>query len=123
MSVTTKRAYEPPETDDGYRVLVDRVWPRGITKQALHIHGWYRDLAPTSALRMWFNHDPAKWPGFRRRYLRQLHSQNAELQLRELAAIARHQNLTLVYGARDTEHNQAAVLREYLLQLHPGKAS
>lgn len=123
MSITTKRAYEPPETSDGYRVMVDRVWPRGITKQALHVHGWYRDLAPTSALRTWFNHDPAKWDGFRRRYLRQLQSQSAATQLRELAAIARHQNLTLVYGARDTEHNQAAVLRECLLRLHLGKAS
>lgn len=123
MSITLKRAYEPPETHDGYRVLVDRVWPRGVSKQALHVHGWYRDLAPSAALRTWFGHDPAKWNGFRRRYLQQLRSRKAETQLRELAEMARHQNLTLVYGARDTEHNQALVLREYLEHLHLGKAS
>lgn len=123
MSIITKRAYEPPETGDGYRVLVDRVWPRGITKGALHIHGWYRDIAPSTALRAWFKHDPAKWEAFRRRYLVQLRSRTVAPQLRELASIARHQTLTLVYGARDTEHNQAVVLREYLLHLPSGKAS
>ena len=122
MFITTKRAYEPPKRDDGYRVLVDRVWPRGLTKEALHIHGWYRDVAPTSALRAWFNHDPAKWASFRKRYMQQLHAKKIEPQLRELAGIARHQNLTLVFGARDTEHNQAVVLREYLEHLHTGKA-
>jgi uncharacterized protein YeaO (DUF488 family) len=121
--IQVKRVYDPVDRKDGTRFLVERLWPRGMKKDALHMDGWTKDVSPSDALRRWFGHDPAKWEEFRRRYLRQLDCEKIEPQLRELAGVARHQTLTLVYGARDSEHNQAVVLRQYLQRFHPGKAS
>jgi uncharacterized protein YeaO (DUF488 family) len=112
MDVRFKRAYEPPERSDGYRVLIDRIWPRGVSKEQAHLNEWARELAPSSELRQWFGHDPARFAEFRRRYLDELKAQQEKL--RELRRRAREETLTLVYGARDTEHNDAVVLAELL---------
>jgi uncharacterized protein YeaO (DUF488 family) len=112
LNVMLKRAYDPQSRDDGPRVLVDRVWPRGISKQRLHIVAWLREIAPSTALRQWFGHDPDKWEEFRRRYRSEL-AAKASL-LGELAAHAEGGRLTLVFGARDPVHNQAAVIKEML---------
>jgi uncharacterized protein YeaO (DUF488 family) len=111
--VRIKRAYEPPARGDGTRVLVDRLWPRGVSKADAGITQWMKDVAPSSELRKWFGHDPARWEEFRRRYRAELAARKALVaQLRELA---RKGPLTLVYSARDQAHNQAVVLRETLL--------
>lgn len=111
--VRIKRAYEPPSPRDGTRVLVDRLWPRGVKKANARISQWMKAIAPSNELRKWFGHDPARWDEFRRRYKAEL-TQKRELvgQLRDLA---RQGPLTLVYAARDEVHNQAVVLREWLL--------
>ncbi|HKS78241.1 MAG TPA: DUF488 family protein [Gaiellaceae bacterium] len=112
MDVRLKRAYEPPAQSDGYRVLIDRLWPRGVSKQEARLDEWARELAPSSELRRWFGHDPAKFDEFRRRYREELARQ--EEKLGELRRRARGGRLTLVYGARDSEHNDAVVLAELL---------
>ncbi|HET8555775.1 MAG TPA: DUF488 domain-containing protein [Gaiellaceae bacterium] len=112
MDVCLKRAYEPPERSDGYRVLIDRLWPRGVSKEQAKLDEWARELAPSSELRRWFGHDPAKFDEFRRRYREELAGQ--EEKLGELRGRARAGRLTLVYGARDSEHNDAVVLAELL---------
>ena len=112
MDVRLKRAYEPPARSDGYRVLIDRLWPRGVSKQEARLDEWARELAPSSELRRWFGHDPAKFDEFRRRYREELARQ--EEKLGELRRRARGGRLTLVYGARDSEHNDAVVLAELL---------
>jgi uncharacterized protein YeaO (DUF488 family) len=113
-AIVIKRAYEAPSPDDGYRVLVDRIWPRGVTRDALHVDEWARELAPTTALRRWFGHDPARWQEFRRRYLEELRSEVSTDLLARLSTRARAGPVTLVYSARDTAHNQARVLAEAL---------
>lgn len=110
--VTLKRAYDPPAPSDGPRVLVDRVWPRGVSKQRLKIVGWLKEIGPTTPLRKWFGHDPARWPLFRARYRKELAAKGPLLD--ELAGYARGGKLTLVFGARDPEHNQAVVIKEAL---------
>jgi uncharacterized protein YeaO (DUF488 family) len=110
MDVRIKRAYEPPTASDGYRVLIDRIWPRGVTRDEAHLDEWARELAPSGELRRWFGHDPARFGEFRRRYIEELGAQQGKL--RELRRHARQGTLTLVYGARDTEHNDAVVLAE-----------
>jgi uncharacterized protein YeaO (DUF488 family) len=112
MDVRLKRAYEPPARSDGYRVLIDRLWPRGVSKEEAQLDEWARELAPSSELRGWFGHDPAKFDEFRRRYREELAAQ--EDKLRELRRLAREGTLTLVYGARDSQHNDAVVLAELL---------
>jgi uncharacterized protein YeaO (DUF488 family) len=112
MEVRLKRAYERPIASDGYRVLIDRLWPRGIKREDSRLDEWARELAPSSELRRWFGHDPARFEEFRRRYTAELAGQ--EEKLRELRRRARRGTLTLVYGARDTEHNDAVVLAEIL---------
>lgn len=112
MSVHVKRAYEPPAPSDGYRVLIDRLWPRGVERESARLDEWARELAPSTELRRWFGHDPARFGEFRERYLDELSAQEAKL--RELRERARETTLTLVYGARDTEHNDAVVLAELL---------
>ena len=111
--VRLKRAYEPPSPRDGTRILVDRLWPRGVKKADAGISQWMKDIAPSNELRKWFGHDPARWEEFRRRYQAEL-TQKRELigRLRELA---KGGPLTLVYSAHDEAHNQAIVLREMLL--------
>jgi uncharacterized protein YeaO (DUF488 family) len=112
MDVRVKRAYEPAEPSDGYRVLIDRIWPRGISREQAQLDEWARELAPSSELRRWFGHDPQRFAEFQRRYLDELAAQAASL--RALRRRARHGTLTLVYGARDTEHNDAVVLARLL---------
>ncbi|MGH3114676.1 MAG: DUF488 domain-containing protein [Gaiellaceae bacterium] len=112
MDVRLKRAYEPVGATDGYRVLIDRIWPRGVTREEAHLDEWARELAPSTVLRRWFGHDPARFEEFRRQYIEELASH--EGQLRELRRRAREETLTLVYAARDTEHNDAVVLAEIL---------
>jgi len=105
------RAYDD-EIPAGRRFLVDRVWPRGVTKEDLHLDGWIRDAAPSTELRRWFGHDPARWEEFRRRYSAELDARpEAWAPLREAAA---HGDVVLLFGAKDTEHNQAVALRDYL---------
>ena len=117
MSMTVKRAYDPPEAKDGRRILVDRVWPRGVTKDELRLDGWYRDLAPSTELRKWFGHDPERWPEFQKRYAAELRRAGMRERLSELATMAKRSKVTLLFGARDEEHNQAIVLRDYLKKL------
>jgi uncharacterized protein YeaO (DUF488 family) len=109
-----KRIYADPAPDDGLRILVDRIWPRGVTKAQAHIDEWVKDVAPSTGLRKWFAHDPQKWPVFRRRYLSELRGPKQKELLRHLADFAKRGHVTLVYGAADEEHNQAVVLRELL---------
>jgi len=114
MSVLLKRAYEPPQPQDGYRVLVDGLWPRGLSKEELQVQTWLKEIAPSHELRKWFGHDPDRWEEFRRRYFEELGAKG-EL-LAELQERARQGTLTLVYAARDEEHNNAVALRDYLLR-------
>jgi uncharacterized protein YeaO (DUF488 family) len=116
MTIDIKRAYEPASPDDGQRVLVDRVWPRGRTREALQISDWFKDLAPSSDLRRWFGHDPDRWEEFARRYREELKSPERAKQLNELEETSAKRKVTLVYGARDREHNQAVVLRDVIDQ-------
>ena len=112
--IAIKRAYDEPSDDDGIRVLVDRIWPRGVSKSRLHIDKWLRDVAPSNELRQFFGHDPARWREFRKRYVAELRRAEVAPMLSELLAMAKREALTLVYSAKDTEHNQAVVLKELL---------
>lgn len=110
--IQLKRIYDPPAQSDGYRVLVDRIWPRGVSKDAAAIDLWMKAIAPSTELRKWFNHDPRRWEGFRKRYRAELHERANELD--ELRAHAAKHRLTLLFGARDSLHNQAVVLKDVL---------
>jgi uncharacterized protein YeaO (DUF488 family) len=110
--IQTKRIYEDASPDDGYRVLVDRLWPRGVSKERAALDEWARELAPSDELRRWFNHQPERYPEFRKRYREELQTQSAKLQ--DLRERAKQENVTLLYGARDREHNEARVLAEVL---------
>ncbi|MGZ3235924.1 MAG: DUF488 domain-containing protein [Burkholderiaceae bacterium] len=117
IKIFIKRAYEDANPQDGYRVLVDRIWPRGRTKEKLSLELWAKDLAPSTELRKWFEHDPKKWKTFQQRYQSELASEEKQQQMRQLLTDAHGKPLTLVYGAKDEEHNQAVVLKEVLMQL------
>lgn len=112
-NVKLKRAYERPAADDGVRILIDRLWPRGVSKVDAALDQWMKDIAPSTALRQWFGHDPAHWEEFRRRYATEVR-QHPEA-LAELRALARQGTITLVYAAHDELHNDAVVLRGLLL--------
>jgi uncharacterized protein YeaO (DUF488 family) len=112
MDVRLKRAYEPASAEDGYRVLVDRLWPRGVSKEQAKLDEWDQELAPSGQLREWFGHEPDRFPEFRQRYIDELRANRA--RLRELRRRARAGTLTLVYSAHDAEHNDAVVLAEVL---------
>lgn len=107
-----KRAYEPPSADDGARILIDRLWPRGLRKEDAAIDEWMKDVAPSTELRKWFNHDPVRWPEFQRRYIAELAQRTEALD--RLRALARQGPLTLVYSAHDEMHNDAVVLKSLL---------
>ena len=109
-----KRVYEPVEDGDGQRVLVDGIWPRGMTKQAAALDLWLKEIAPSPGLRKWFGHDPQRWPEFQRRYRAEL-AEN-EPAVAQLRALLKAGPVTLLYGARDVEHNQAVALRDYLAE-------
>jgi len=110
--IQVKRAYEPPDGTDGARFLVDRLWPRGVKKESLPVEGWIKEAAPSTPLRKWFGHDPSKWEEFRHRYLQELESR------KEALAPIRHAlgtgPVTLLYSAKDREHNNAVVLADFL---------
>lgn len=112
-----RRVYDPPQATDGVRVLVDRLWPRGLSKEQARVDLWLREVAPSDRLRRWFGHDPAKWEEFRRRYLEELRSSPALEQLRVLSRRARRETVTLLFAARDEAHNNAVVLAEFLREL------
>ena len=115
MDVRLKRAYLPPSRDDGARVLVDRLWPRGLSKDAAAINLWLKDVAPSTELRRWYGHDPNRWLEFQNRYREELANKDAALEI--LARIARDRDLTLVYAARDEQRNHALVIRDALREL------
>jgi uncharacterized protein YeaO (DUF488 family) len=110
-----KRVYDPPSKEDGSRILVDRVWPRGMTKERARIDEWAKELGPSDALRKWFGHDPGRWDEFRRRYREDLQARAQWEALEVIAARAKKENVTLVYSARDEAHNQAVALKEMAL--------
>lgn len=115
-TIRLKRAYDAPAPGDGCRVLVDRLWPRGITKEAAHIDLWLKEIAPSAELRKWFQHDPARWEEFRRRYQHEI--ENHPEALTQLQAEVHKGPVTLVYGAKDQAHNNAAALKEFV-ESHP----
>ena len=110
--INLKRAYEKPARDDGERILVERLWPRGLTKQGAKIDLWLKDVAPSAELRRWFGHDPDKWDEFRKRYQKELKDKDDLIKL--LKRKAKAGAITLIYSARDEEHNSALVLKQFL---------
>ncbi|KAK4536260.1 hypothetical protein CDCA_CDCA08G2285 [Cyanidium caldarium] len=113
-SIHVKRAYDPPEASDGTRVLVDRLWPRGLSKAHAHIDFWLKDVAPSDALRKRFHHEPAKWPAFVNDYRHELEHNRANLE--QLLQLCRDSPVTLLYSAHDTEHNNAVLLATVLAE-------
>lgn len=114
MTITIKRVYDAAADADGYRVLVDRLWPRGISKVKAALGLWLKEIGPSTELRKWFGHDPAKFDEFAERYRAELDANPAVDRLRDL--LAEHDTVTLLYGAKDAQHNQAVVLKDYLLR-------
>ncbi len=112
MMIKVKRVYEPSDSGDGTRFLVERLWPRGMKKESLHMEAWLKDVAPSDALRRWFGHDPAKWIEFERRYFAELDSRPEALQ--PIIEAANRGDVTLLYSAHDTEHNNAVALKKYI---------
>lgn len=112
MTLQIKRIYEPAAEEDGTRILVDRLWPRGVSKEEAHIDLWLKDIAPSAELRRWFGHDPDRWDAFRQRYLAELQSNPVAVD--ELTRQIGGSTATLLYGAKDTEHNNAVVLRDFI---------
>lgn len=115
MEISLKRIYDAPASDDGCRVLVERLWPRGMTKAAAALDLWLKDVAPSADLRRWYGHDPLRWPGFSRRYRVELTEHREELD--QLLRLAAEGPLTLVFAARDPQICSARILRDYLLEL------
>jgi len=112
MSMKIRRVYDPPEQADGCRILVDRLWPRGLNKEEAHIDVWLRDIAPSNGLRTWFSHDPKKWPEFRDRYFKELQEKKELTEV--IKSRARQGNVTLVYAAKDEYYNNAVCLKEFM---------
>ena len=110
--ISTKRIYEPPAPDDGTRVLVDRIWPRGFSKQAAALDLWLKEIAPSTGLRKWYGHKPERWPEFEKRYESELAHHHAELD--QLAALARKGSVTLLFAAHDAERSNAEVIKRHL---------
>lgn len=121
MDIRLKRAYEPTASSDGCRVLIDRLWPRGVSRKQAKLNEWEKELPPSTELRQWFGHEPSRFEEFRRRYIEELREQRPRIT--ELRRRARDGTLTLVYGARDTEHNEAIVLAEVLRRGLPQSGS
>ncbi len=112
MRIRMKRAYDKPAKNDGYRILVDRMWPRGIKKEDANIDLWLKEIAPSSNLRKWFKHDPDKWPEFKSRYFKELEQKTEEVE--ELRKRAEEKTVTLIFSAKDPEYNNAVALKEYI---------
>lgn len=121
-AIGLKNAYAAPDPGDGRRILVDRLWPRGVSRERLWLDAWLRELAPSDGLRRWFGHDPVKWTEFKGRYFAELDGQGAAIA--ELLGMVAEERVTLVFAARDRQHNNAVVLRDYLEErLSPGARS
>jgi uncharacterized protein YeaO (DUF488 family) len=112
-----KRAYEKMETSDGKRIYIDRLWPRGLSKEEFVVDEWLKELSPTYELRKWFGHDPVKFPEFRKRYVQELSTPEQKALLKHVAGMAKETNVTLIYSAKDTEHNNAVVLAKLIERL------
>jgi len=112
MKIAVKRVYDPPAKTDGRRVLVDRIWPRGLSKDKAAVDCWLKDIAPSTALRKWFGHDPARWPEFRRRYFKELGDRPDTVA--ELKMLVRKGKVTLLFGAKEAQYNNAMALKTYL---------
>jgi len=112
MNIQMKRVYEQPANNDGSRILVDRLWPRGLTKEKAKLDLWLKEIAPSTELRQWFGHDPKKWRGFRGRYETELRHNSDLVEM--LKTKAKEETITLLYGARDEKHNEALVLKQFL---------
>jgi len=115
LMIALKRAYDKPEASDGTRILVDRLWPRGLSKERAHIDLWLKEIAPSNELRKWFHHDPEKFAEFRQRYESELQSESRQEALAKLRELAKQGPITLLFAAHDAEHNNAVVLRDGLL--------
>ena len=112
--IKIKRVYEQPDKEDGLRILVDRLWPRGLTKEKANVDLWLKDIAPSTELRKWFGHEPAKWDDFKKKYLLELKENKGMVSL--LKEKAKQETITLLYAAKDQEHNEALVLLNYLIK-------
>ncbi len=121
MSIRLKRVYEEPEASDGYRVLVDRLWPRGLSKESAALDLWAKEVAPSNELRRWFGHEEERWEEFKKRYRAELEQAGEQVQnrLEELAGRGRNGTLTLLYAARESRHNNAELLKSYLEEKWP----
>jgi uncharacterized protein YeaO (DUF488 family) len=108
----TKRVYEPPSRDDGKRILIDRLWPRGLKKEAAHVDEWMKDIASSTTLRKWFGHDPEKWNEFKHRFFKEL--QEKQEQIERIADLAKKGRVTLLFGSKEERFNNASALKEYL---------
>lgn len=115
LRLHVKRVYDPPSPQDGLRFLVDRLWPRGLKKEECRIDGWLKEIAPSAALRRWFGHDPGRWGEFRQRYFEELRQRPEAC--RDIAEKAQSRTVTLLFAARDAEHNNAVALKSYLEEL------
>ena len=115
LTIALKRVYDEPEASEGTRILVDRLWPRGLSKERAHIDLWLKEIAPSNELRKWFHHDPEKFTEFRQRYESELQSESGQKALAKLRELAKQGPITLLFAAHDAEHNNAVVLRDVLL--------
>ena len=114
-----KRAYEGKEAGDGKRILIDRLWPRGVSKDKASLDAWQKELAPSTALRQWFDHAPEKWEEFKKRYRKELAGPESKKLLEDIACTAERHNVTLIYSAKDTEHSDVLVLEQLIAELMP----
>jgi uncharacterized protein YeaO (DUF488 family) len=112
--IKIKRIYEALDSGDGYRVLIDGIWPRGVSKRKAHLDEWLREIAPSAELRKWFSHDPARWPEFVRRYRQELKSPEAKAHLARLHRLSRKQTVTILYAAREQRYNNAVAIAGFL---------
>lgn len=112
MKIAIKRIYEDPARTDGTRILVDRLWPRGVSKEKAQLDLWLKDIAPSNALRKWFAHDPKKWAGFQKKYRAELKDNNDAVA--QINKLAKRKNITLLYAAKDEEHNEAVVIKDFI---------
>ncbi len=112
MSINTKRIYEEASAEDGYRLLVDQLWPRGLTKEKARVDRWLKEIAPSKELRKWYNHEPEKWPEFKRRYFEELDENNSLVD--ELIAIIKDRDVTFLFSSKESELNNALALKEYI---------
>ena len=117
MALRVKRVYEKPEEVDGERILVDRIWPRGLSKEKARLSDWRKDLAPSNELRKWFGHDPERWEEFKERYRAELEEAGKVEEVREISDMAEEGNVTLVFGAKDTEYSNARALESFIREL------